>query len=271
MKEKLKKGYPANFTVYLFYFLNVWWLILLFSGLRENFHNYLFGAAYGIMALVGGLTGLSISKAWGGVKSVMGKAILFLSLGLLAAEFGQLVFSYYNIFLGVEIPYPSLADIGFFANIPFYSFGIFYLARASGVLINLKKLAGQIQVVIIPFILLLFSYIFFLQGYEYDWSNPLKVFLDLGYPLGQAVYVSLALLTFTLSRGMLGGVMKSKILFIVLAFFAQYLADYNFLFQTSRGTWYNGGYGDYLYLVAYFLMTLGIIQLKAVHAEFSRG
>src|SRR3989338_9414541 len=156
MKEKLKKGYPANFTVYLFYFLNVWWLILLFSGLRENFHNYLFGAAYGIMALVGGLTGLSISKAWGGVKSVMGKAILFLSLGLLAAEFGQLVFSYYNIFLGVEIPYPSLADIGFFANIPFYSFGIFYLARASGVLINLKKLVGQIQVVIIPFILLLF-------------------------------------------------------------------------------------------------------------------
>ena len=69
---------------------------------------------------------------------------------------------------------------------------------------------------------------------------------------------------------MLGGIMKNRILFILFAFFAQYLADYNFLFQNSRGTWYNGGYGDYLYLAAYFLMTFGIIQLKTIHAELSK-
>ena len=54
-------------------------------------------------------------------------------------------------------------------------------------------------------------------------------------------------------------------------FFAQYLADYNFLFQNSRGTWYNGGYGDYLYLLAYFLMSIGIIQLKTIHTQLSKG
>jgi len=270
MEDTIKKEFSARLAVILFGFLSVWWLILLASGLRENIHNYLFGAVYGVMALVGGLTGLSISKTWGGAKSSVGKAIMFLALGLLAAEFGQLVFSFYNIFLGVEIPYPSLADLGFFANIPLYSIGIFYLAQLSGVFMTLKKFSNKILVVTIPVLLLVFSYILFLQGYEYDWSSPLKIFLDLGYPLGQAFYVSLALLTYTLSRGMLGGIMKNRILFILFAFFAQYLADYNFLFQNSRGTWYNGGYGDYLYLAAYFLMTFGIIQLKTIHAELSK-
>ena len=271
MKDTIKKEFSARLAIVLFGLLTFWWLILLASGLRENIHNYLFGAVYGLMALVGGLTGLSISKTWGGAKSSVGRAILFLALGPLAAECGQLVFSFYNIFLGVEIPYPSLADIGFFANIPLYTIGIFYLAQISGGLITLRKLAYKIQVVIIPFLLLLISYILFLQGYEYDWSNPLKIFLDFGYPLGQAFYVSLALLTFTLTRGILGGVMKNKILFILFAFFAQYLADYNFLFQNSRGTWYNGGYGDYLYLLAYFLMSIGIIQLKTIHTQLSKG
>src|SRR3989338_11020317 len=141
----------------------------------------------------------------------------------------------------------------------------------SGVFMTLKKFSNKILVVTIHVLLLVFSYILFLQGYEYDWSSPLKIFLDLGYPLGQAFYVSLALLTYTLSRGMLGGIMKNRILFILFAFFAQYLADYNFLFQNSRGTWYNGGYGDYLYLLAYFLMSIGIIQLKTIHTQLSKG
>ena len=104
----------------------------------------------------------------------------------------------------------------------------------------------------------------FLQKYEFDWGQPLKIFLDFGYPFGQAIYVSLALLTYTLSKSVLGGIMKKKILFILFAFLMQYVADYNFLFQSSRGTWANGGYGDFLYFLAYFLMTLGLLNLQNI-------
>jgi len=264
MIEVIKKEYLAKVAIALFILLTTWWIILNLSGSKEQFQNYLFGASYGLMAVLGGIAGIRIAQRWGGIKSVMGKAILFLSFGLLAEEFGQLIFSYYNIFAHVQVPYPSIADIGFFGNIPLYVIGLVFLAEASGVHFSFNKLSSKIQAILIPAILLIFSYTFFLQKYQFDWSNPLKVFLDFGYPLGQAFYISLAFLTYSLSKGILGGIMKNKILFLLFAFVIQYFADYNFLFQSSNGTWLNGSYGDYLYLSAYFVMTLGIIHLNTV-------
>jgi hypothetical protein len=264
MGRLVHKASEIYLLVFLFFAITIWWLLLYFSGLRENFHNYLFAASYGIIALYGGVYGLIVARNWGGWKSVMGRAILLLSLGLLAAEFGQLVFSYYNIFLHIEIPYPSIADLGFFSNIPLYSFGMLYLAKASGVQINFRKVSHTIQIVLLPVALLSISYIAFLKDYQFDIENPLKTFLDFGYPLGQALYVSIALFAYSFSKNILGGVMRKRIILIIVAFVFQYLADYNFLFQSSRGTWYNGGYGDYLYFFAYFLMALSIIELKTV-------
>lgn len=265
MWETIKNEFAAKVAVGLFLILTVWWIILYLSGVQEQIENYLFGATYGLMAAWGGFWGITIAKHWGGTKSVLGKAILALSFGLLAAEFGQIVFSYYNIFSGVEVPYPSLADVGFFANIPLYTIGIILLAKASGIQFTLQKLSSKLQAVLLPVAMLAFSYFFFLQGYEVDWTDPVRVFLDFGYPLGQALYVSIAVLVYVLSKNILGGVMKVKVLFLLFAFVAQYLADYNFLFQNSRGTWLNAGYGDYLYLLAYFIMTLGLLQLKTIY------
>lgn len=264
MWESIKKEWGAQVAVALLIILSIWWYALAISGVKESLPNYLFGASYGIMAAWGGLWGLRIARTWGWTRSLMGKAILVLSLGLFAEEFGQLVFSYYNIFAGIVVPYPSLADVGFFGNIPLYLIGIVLLGKASGVQFTLKKLSHKIQLVLLPAAILLISYALFLQGYEFDWSIPLKIFLDFGYPMGQAIYVSIALLIYSLSKNILGGIMRGKILFLLIAFIAQYVADFNFLFQSSRGTWQNGGYGDYLYLFAYFLMTIGLLQLKTV-------
>lgn len=264
MIQSLKKEWRTQVAVAFFILLTAWWVTLNLSGVKESFHNYIFGAAYGLMAMLGGVWAIDIARKWGMTKSVMGRAILALSLGLLAEEFGQIVFSFYNIFLHVEIPYPSFADIGFFGNIPLYIVGIMLLAKAAGIQFTLKKNFHKLQIVLLPAIMLIFSYVLFLQNYEFDWSNLLRIFLDFGYPLGQAIYVSIALLIYSLSKNILGGIMKSRILFLLIAFVAQYIADFNFLFQNSRGTWLNGGYGDYLYLMAYFLMTLGLLQLNTV-------
>lgn len=263
MIDSLRKDKWTQIAVILYASLTFWWVILYIYGATEGIQNLLFGAVYGTtMSLYGSILGFKISQRWGGAKSLMGKAILVLSLGLFAQFFGQAVFSIYNIFLGVEIPYPSLADLGYFGNIPLYLIGISLLAKASGIRVSLRSFQSQLQAIFIPLIILGYSYFHFLSGYELDWTNPLTIFLDFGYPLGQALYVSIAILTFSLSRGILGGVMKNKILIIICAFIFQYLADFNFLYQNSRGTWYNGGYGDYLYLVAYFAMTIAILQLK---------
>lgn len=260
----LRKELSIQVLVVFFLFITLWWINLFLSGARETSQNYLFAAVYGLICLWGGGYGLIISKKWGGSSSTIGKAIIVLSLGLLAQEFGQLVFSYYNIFLKVEIPYPSWADVGFFGSIPLYIIGMGLLAKAAGAKFSMKTLTNKLQVIVIPLVILIVSYLFFLNGYEFDFSSPLKIFLDFGYPFGEALYISVAILTYSLSRKLLGGVMKSRILLLIAAFVIQYIADFNFLYQSSKGTWINGAYGDYIYFLAYVLMALGLIQLKTV-------
>lgn len=267
MIETIKKEVEAKIVIIIFSFLTIWWLInnLIIGNENIRYDTFFdFGGLYGLVALLGGIWGIRVARKWGGVKSVMGKAILMFSFGLLAQEFGQVTYALYNDLYKTPGPYPSLGDIGFFGSIPLYIYGILLLAKASGVKIGLKSFESKLQAIIIPLVMLVVAYFLFLQGYEFDWTNPIKVFLDFGYPMGQAIYISIALLTYLLSRNILGGIMKGKILFILFALCIQFLSDYTFLYQSSRGTWSVGGINDYMYLVAYFFMTLGLLQLNTV-------
>ncbi|MCR4263194.1 MAG: hypothetical protein NUV98_00560 [Candidatus Roizmanbacteria bacterium] len=265
MTKRVKERALFVTGIGLFIFFSIWFLCLHFFQIdSSNVIFQAYGALYGIVALFGAVAGLYISSKWGGIQSIFGRSIFFLSLGLLFQELGQLAYSFYVVFLHVEVPYPSIGDIGYFGSIPFYIYGTVLLAHASGVRINVKAFKNRPLALLIPLAMLGTSYFFFLSDYEIDWSFPLVTLLDFGYPLGQAVYVSLAFLTYLLSQNVLGGVMKNKVFFILLALFAQYIADWTFLYQASREIWYAGGINDYMYLIAYFLMTIGLIQLNTV-------
>lgn len=249
----------------LFVLLTIWWAVLSLTSEAGDFSRYIFGASYGLMALFGGVFALKTAKSWGGFRSGLGKVILFLGLGLLLAEFGQIVFSYYNIRLKVDVPYPSVADIGFFGSIPLYIFGALYMTKVLAVKASIKRAPLKLIVgILVPLVILVISYSFFLKAYDPSGVPALTRFLDFGYPLGQAVYVSIALVSLLSVANMLGGAMRKPLMLLLLAFLFQYAADFNFLYQSYHETWVNGAYGDYLYLVAYFVMTLSLINLSSV-------
>lgn len=265
MWETIQKEWQAKVAVILFIILTIWWILSpsVQGPSGERFFGD-FPSIYGVMALWGGIWGILIAQKWGGVKSVMGKAIFMFASGLFMQEFGQLAYAYLSFYQNIEVPYPSIGDVGYFGSIPLYTWGVLLLAKASGVQFTLKKLSHIVSVIVLPLGMLTLSYVLFLQGYTFDWTSPIKVFLDFGYPFGQAIYVSLAILTYFLSKGILGGIMKTKILFILFALSIQFLSDYTFLYQSSRGIWKVGEINDYMYLVSYLLMTLALLQLRTV-------
>lgn len=268
MRETVKKEIGAKVALVLFLIFTTWWIFLRLTNQPHNSNaNQLFAAVYGITALWGGIWGVIIARKWGWLHSVMGKSILFFSIGLFFQEVGQILYSYYIYFKKIENPYPSLGDFFFYSTIPLYIIAVIYLAKASGVHISLRSFQNKLQAVLIPAGMLVFSYVIFLQQYAFDWSQPVKTLLDLGVPFGQAVYISLAILTYTLTRGILGGIMRSKVLFILFALLFQYIADWTFLYQASRSTWYAGELNDYQYFCAYFLMTLALIGLRTALRE----
>jgi hypothetical protein len=252
----------------------VWWLyITLF--LRNTDHNsvnnQLFGATYGVVSLIGGVIGLRASKKWGGSKSLIGKALLFFAFGLLAQEFGQLAYSFYTYVLKVDIPYPSWGDLGYFSSVLFYIYAAWLFARVTGLKFSLKDTGKKIFATVLPLLLLGGSYMFFLRDYQFSWSHPLTIFLDFGYPLGQAVYLTVALITYLLSNKVLGGVMRRKVLAILFALFVQYIADFTFLNSAKSQTAFPGGANDLMYLLAYLAMALALCMYLNVSTSSNKA
>jgi len=262
----------AKVIIVIYAILVFFWIWILGQGLQEGIFNNLYGASYPLISLIGGLYGIFwVSKRWGTYKSVIGKGILFLSLGLLAEVFGQWAWSYYVMIQKIEVPYPSIADVGYFAIIPLYSYAMYNFAKASGIKIGLKSFFGKIQAIIIPLAMVCVAYILFLKNIPLDLSDPLKTFLDFGYPGFEIIAVSLAILTYSLSRDVLGGIMRPKILLIIFALIFQYITDYTFLYQVGAGTYYNGGIVDLLYTTSFMIMALAIINLGSAFQKIKNS
>jgi hypothetical protein len=250
----------------LFILLAIWWVVLHMAQASSGALQ-LWAASYQIIAFVGAIVGLKISVHWGGTKSIVGRAIIAFSCGLLLQCFGQSSYSWYIYYLHEPVPYPSIGDIGYFGSIVWYLYGAWMLAKASGVRISLRTVHSQLTAVLIPLVLLWVSYLMFLHDYSFDWSQPLKIFLDFGYPLGQATYVSVALLTYFLSRKVLGGIMRLPVLCLLGALVLQYSSDFSFLYQANAGSWYAGGWNDFLYMCSYLAMTLALAYIGTKYSE----
>lgn len=262
-KRLIRHDQFALITSFIFLALTVWWVFIYFGGTRDADINNWFGFVYGGLSVWGGIWGLVASQKWGGFGSYIGRAIIFLAFGLLSQAFGQYSFWFINVFLKIAVPYPGIPDIGFFGTTIFYIYAAWLFAKSAGVKVTLKSLKSKLQALVIPLAMLTIGYTLFLRNYEFDFSQPLKIFLDFGYPLGQAIYISIAILTYSLCRKLLGGIMRFPILFIVFAFCAQFLADYCFIY--FQEVFYPASIMDYLYLVAYFIMSLGVLQFKWIY------
>ncbi|MBP9851761.1 MAG: hypothetical protein KBC67_00690 [Candidatus Pacebacteria bacterium] len=265
MKPSPNKSKIAfTISTILFLAFTAWWLyIKQFDIDATRDMRQLWGATYQIIALFGAIVGFVISKRWGGYKSMLGRAIMAFAVGLLLQSFGQTYSSYYVYSHHVESPiYPGIGDVGFFGSVIAYIYGIIALSKISGIRVSLKKMQNKAWALIIPVAILVGSYMFYLKGYEFDWSDKIKVFLDFGYPLGQAFYMSIGILALILSRNVLGGIMKKPILFLIIALLFQYFSDFFFLYEANLGVWYVGNINDFLYSASYFLMSISLIQFS---------
>ncbi len=56
--------------------------------------------------------------------------------------------------------------------------------------------------------------------------------------------------------------MKSRILYLVVAFFFQFLTEYAFLYTAGAETYVNGGWNDLMYATSYTFMSLGLIAFS---------
>lgn len=247
-----------------FAILVVFWGILYTSGSQTGFYNYLYSFLFGLIPLIGGLVAMINAKVWGGFKSAIGKAVFFTGLGLFCWGSGETIWSYYNFFMGIPAPYPSLADVGFAPSIFFYGLGAAYLSKATGAKYGLRNMYAKVFVVTAPVIILVASYyvlvvvarggILIPPG-----ESPLKAILDLAYPLGDFVALTVSVIISGLSFKYFGGKYKFDIFSILAGLGVMFIADSMFSYSTTVGIYYNGNFGDLMLTLGLFLITFGIL------------
>lgn len=246
-----------------FIFIALWGIVFYILNIRETFGNYLYQFAFGLIPLIGGISGMIKSKQWGFLQSQVGRALFFISAGITSWGIGQMFWSLvYNILLQVEIPYPSLADVGYILAVPLWLIGITNLSRATGARFSLRKLEGKFLLFIIPVVAISLSYYLLIVvarggSITFD-EGALKLFFDLAYPIGDVLILTLALLIYGLSFNYLGGRYKLPILSIILGFIVMYITDFSFSYVTTNETYFNGHWVDILFPTAMMLMALGV-------------
>ncbi|MFA6305076.1 MAG: hypothetical protein WCV73_00655 [Patescibacteria group bacterium] len=261
IKNPVSISVIALFMAYL-----IWWIWSYFFVPNVSsmplFLNVSFDIVFQLVSLFGGIFGLIASKRWGGTKSFIGRSIIAFSIGLLLQCFGNSVYSYNIRFLNIQIPYPSIGDLGYVTASLFYIYGALMLAKVSKTTLSLKLIGNKIWTLFVPLIMLIASYAIFLQGYIFDWSNPVKIFLDFIIPFIDAIPIMFVLLAFLLSKEKLGGAIKKPLIFFILALVFQYLSDFIFLYQANNGIYFTDGFSDLMYAISYILMTLSLILLS---------
>ncbi len=269
--DQYKHSRGFRISVLVFLILSIWWLSIYFRYQTEGFENDLFTYFLLLFPLVGGVAGFYYARLWGGWRSLLGRSIFLLSLGLFANFVGNLFFLYYIYVLGIEIPYPSIADIAFYASVVFYIIGSYQLAKTLSVRLRTQSALNKLLAVILPISVLFVSYWILMRGYDFESATSLLIFLDFGWQIGQAIYVSIALLIYWASKDVLGGLMRKPIILLIIALVLQFVADFHFSYQINQETWHVGGTNDYLLMLSYFLMTLALFSIGNVYYKIQKS
>lgn len=239
--------------------------VLFYLGATSLLANSLYGVLFlGFIPVLGGINGLFIAQRWGFFKSAVGRTVIYLSLGLIAWGLGTYIYSgIYNLILQIEVPYPSFADIGYVLALPLWAMGIIQLSRATGAKYGLQSSRGKIALLVVPFLVIVASYYLLIiiartGSFTSGDTAILKIILDLTYPLGDVVILTLATLIYGLSYSYFGGIFKKAIYLILTGFVLMYFADFAFSYTTTLGTWSPGDWNDLLFATAMLSLSCGI-------------
>lgn len=177
---------------------------------------------------------------------------VFVAAACLSWTTGETLWSVYELTYHQEVPFPSWADVGYLAAIPFAAIGLLYFPSAP------QSIKGQFRTLLDGMItassLLFVSWTAVIGPlYRSSASGPLEKAIGLAYPLGDVALVSVV--GFLLVRSSRSGRVPLGLLgsgIVALAF-----ADSAFAYLTMNDKYASGNLIDIGWLAAYLLIAVG--------------
>ena len=182
-------------------------------------------------------------------------------LGLSCASWGagQAAWSVYEIALNREVPFPSLADVGYLGSYPLALAGVLLLPSRR--VATVSRLRAMCDGLIVSGSVLFASWAVVLGPTYRDSSGPLLMHvLGLAYPIADVVVISVALAVARRSAGR----SRVSIGFIASGLIAIAVSDTAFAYFTSTGSYATGNLIDIGWFVGFVLIALAARSERAV-------
>ena len=233
-------------------------LIYAFQGYYPEFISFFSNA---FPPLIAGATviisGFSLGKYWHRAGEQFSIVWLCFTCGLFLWFMGEATWAGYTLILGVELPYPSVADIFWVSGyIPFLIALLLYVKIFSPA-ISWKMFLASMLTTLGLAIFVSAALITPILGVEED---VVTMAMDFAYPLLDIALFSVAFLGLLIFwKGNLG---KSWLL-INVAILLDVCADMLFGYATAQGTYYSGHVADLIFDLSYLFFLLAFY----VHAK----
>lgn len=221
-----------------------------------------------IIPIIGSFIGLSVARSWGGLKSRLGRAITFYSLGLLAWGCGVVGWLIYIYILDrTEVPYPSPADFVYMLAQIMWYLGSLYIAGVIGAQYAIKSRMGWLKAALASVLAVGLSYLLLItvarQGSLETTGLSMQTFFDFYYPIATALSLTLVTVVYLLSHKYLGGLYKKSIIVLFVGFIFQFFGDFTYTWTTTTEVYHNGHWADMLFTTAMLVLTWGLLLFDA--------
>ena len=204
--------------VALFVIVSAWAIFLQIMPDKNTAWNYYYNFSYSFLYFFAGAVAVSGALTLG-KQGVLRRSLLLLGFGFLGQAIGLWIWTYYNINLHVEVPYPSLSDFFYLIFVPTIGIGLLYLLKIYQFKISRKIVIESLAT------LAVFSFIIFKYVNVPDLSADLSFLtkaINIFYPLSDAVLLSLSLAVVRVA----GGKVHASLLFMVAGLLLQTAGDF---------------------------------------------
>jgi diguanylate cyclase (GGDEF)-like protein/PAS domain S-box-containing protein len=167
-------------------------------------------------------------------------------------SFGEVVWSYYEVGLGQQVPFPSLADAGFLGAVPLAVAAV--LLFTAGTPRVITRLAVILDGLIIAGSLLVVSWTTILETiFSAGGGGPIAQVISLAYPISDVVILTMLLL---LLAGRVPGPDRAGLLLLAGGLLANLLADSGFAYLTTVNSYGPAQPIDTGWVAGYFLIAV---------------
>jgi PAS domain S-box-containing protein len=180
---------------------------------------------------------------------------------------GEIVWSFYEVGMGVSVPYPSAADVGFLAALPLAAAGVLaFFSPPRGTSTRLRLwLDGAIILLALFFV----SWTLGLKSVVEDAADPLlERIVSVAYPIGDIIIGTILVLAIRRARDEAHG----RLLLLLGGLAANSLADTTFALLNANGTY--GAIGSVLdvgWVAGYLMIGLAALWPAGTKREIDEG